>query len=65
MPTTDFTARKAGKHHRRIDMALKSAHFPPVKEITGLDFEVQPSNDRGGDERRRSNVARPRSLSGA
>jgi len=35
----------ARKDHRRIDMALKLAHFPAVKELTGFDFEAQPSLD--------------------
>ena len=33
------------KDHRRIDMALKLAHFPAVKELAGFDFEAQPSID--------------------
>ena len=35
----------ARKDHRRIDMALKLAHFPAVKELAGFDFEAQPSVD--------------------
>jgi DNA replication protein DnaC len=35
----------ARKDHRRIDMALKLAHFPTVKELAGFDFEAQPSID--------------------
>ena len=35
----------ARKDHRRIEMALKLAHFPAVKELTGFDFEAQPSID--------------------
>jgi DNA replication protein DnaC len=35
----------ARKDHRRIDMALKLAHFPTVKELQGFDFEAQPSID--------------------
>src|SRR3954452_784154 len=35
----------AKKDHRRIDMALKLAHFPVVKELAGFDFEAQPSID--------------------
>ena len=31
----------ARKDHRRIDMALKLAHFPAVKELNGFDFEAQ------------------------
>ena len=33
----------ARKDHRRIEMALKLAHFPAVKELAG--FEAQPSID--------------------
>jgi DNA replication protein DnaC len=33
------------KDHRRIDMALKLAHFPAVKELASFDFEAQPSID--------------------
>lgn len=35
----------ARKDHRRIEMALKLAHFPAVKELTSFDFEAQPSID--------------------
>ena len=35
----------ARKDHRRIDMALKLAHFPAVKELAGFDFEAQPAVD--------------------
>jgi DNA replication protein DnaC len=35
----------ARKDHRRIDMALKLAHFPVVKDLAGFDFEAQPSVD--------------------
>ncbi len=35
----------ARKDHRRIDMALKLAHFPAVKELAGFDFDAQPSVD--------------------
>src|SRR5215468_8609925 len=35
----------ARKDHRRIEMALKLAHFPAVKELQGFDFEAQPSID--------------------
>jgi DNA replication protein DnaC len=35
----------ARKDHRRIDMALKLAHFPNVKELSAFDFEAQPSID--------------------
>lgn len=35
----------ARKDHRRVEMALKLAHFPAVKELAGFDFEAQPSID--------------------
>lgn len=35
----------ARKDHRRIEMALKLAHFPAVKELAGFDFEARPSID--------------------
>jgi DNA replication protein DnaC len=37
----------APKDHRRIEMALKLAHFSAVKELAGFDFEAQaqPSID--------------------
>jgi hypothetical protein len=35
----------ACKDSRRIEMALKLAHFPAVKELAGFDFEAQPSID--------------------
>lgn len=35
----------ARKDHRRIEMALKLAHFPAVKELANFDFEAQPSID--------------------
>jgi DNA replication protein DnaC len=35
----------ARKDHRRIEMALKLAHFPAVKELAGFDFDAQPSLD--------------------
>ena len=35
----------ARKDHRLIEMALKLAHFPAVKELAGFDFEAQPSID--------------------
>jgi DNA replication protein DnaC len=35
----------ARKDHHRIEMALKLAHFPAVKELAGFDFEAQPSID--------------------
>jgi DNA replication protein DnaC len=35
----------ARKDHRRIDMALKLAHFPVAKDLASFDFEAQPSVD--------------------
>jgi len=35
----------ARKDHRRIDMALKLAHFPHMRELSSFDFEAQPSID--------------------
>ena len=35
----------ARKDHRRIEMALKLAHFPVARELSGFDFEAQPSVD--------------------
>lgn len=35
----------ARKDHRRIDMALKLAHFPVVRDLASFDFEAQPSID--------------------
>ncbi|MGY4473570.1 hypothetical protein ACVILL_000984 [Bradyrhizobium sp. USDA 3364] len=35
----------ARKDHRRIEMALKLAHFPAVKDLADFDFEAQPSID--------------------
>lgn len=35
----------ARKNHRRIEIALKLAHFPTVKELTSFEFEAQPSID--------------------
>ena len=35
----------ARKDHRRIDMALKLAHFPVMKDLVSFDFEAQPSVD--------------------
>ena len=35
----------ARKDHRRIDMALKLAHFPVIKDLASFDFEAQPSVD--------------------
>jgi DNA replication protein DnaC len=33
------------KDHRRIEMGLKLAHFPAVKDLASFDFEAQPSLD--------------------
>jgi DNA replication protein DnaC len=35
----------ARKDHRRIDMALKLAHFPAIEDLQSFDFEAQPSID--------------------
>jgi DNA replication protein DnaC len=35
----------ARKDHRRIDMALKLAHFPVMKDLASFDYEAQPSVD--------------------
>jgi DNA replication protein DnaC len=35
----------AKKDHRRIEMALKLAHFPVFKDMASFDFEAQPSID--------------------
>jgi DNA replication protein DnaC len=35
----------ARKDHRRIDMALKLAHFPVMKDLVSFDFEAQPTVD--------------------
>ena len=35
----------ARKDHRRIEMALKLAHFPHAKDLSGFDFDAQPSLD--------------------
>jgi DNA replication protein DnaC len=40
-----FEREIARKDHRRIEMALKLAHFPAVKELAGFDFDAQPSID--------------------
>jgi DNA replication protein DnaC len=37
----------ARKDHRRIDMALKLAHFPVMKDLASFDFAAQPSVDAG------------------
>ncbi len=39
-----FSARSPGDH-RRIDMALKLAHFPAMKDLQSFDFEAPPSID--------------------
>ncbi len=36
----------ARKDHRPIEMALKLAHFPAIKDLQSFDFEAQPSIDR-------------------
>jgi DNA replication protein DnaC len=51
----DFTLREAlaflcerevaRKDERRIEMALKIAHFPCVRDLAGFDFAAQPSLD--------------------
>jgi DNA replication protein DnaC len=35
----------ARKDHRRIEMGMKLAHFPAVKDLSSFDFEAQPSID--------------------
>ncbi|WP_395396156.1 IS21-like element helper ATPase IstB (plasmid) [Novosphingobium sp. BL-8A] len=35
----------ARKDERRIEMAMKIAHFPYARELDGFDFEAQPSVD--------------------
>src|ERR671923_1261234 len=35
----------ARKDHRRIEMALKLAHFPVARDLSSFDFEAQPSVD--------------------
>ena len=40
-----FEREIARKDHRRIEMALKLAHFPAVKQLAGFDFDAQPSID--------------------
>lgn len=35
----------ARKDQRRIEMALKLAHFPYLRELSGFDFAAQPSVD--------------------
>jgi DNA replication protein DnaC len=34
------------KDERRIEMAIKIAHFPTVRELDGFDFAAQPSLDK-------------------
>ena len=34
-------ARDLKKDHRRIEMALKLAHFPVFKDMASFDFEAQ------------------------
>ena len=34
------------KDERRIEMALKIAHFPAVRELADFDFKAQPSVDK-------------------
>lgn len=36
----------ARKDERRIEMAIKIAHFPTVRELDGFDFAAQPSIDK-------------------
>src|SRR3546814_18313839 len=36
----------ARKDERRIEMAIKIAHFPTVRELDGFDFAAQPSLDK-------------------
>ena len=36
----------ARKDERRIEMAIKIAHFPTVRELEGFDFAAQPSLDK-------------------
>lgn len=35
----------ARKDERRIEMAMKIAHFPHARELEGFDFNAQPSVD--------------------
>src|SRR5262249_29215591 len=37
----------ARKDERRIEMAVKIAHFPTVRDLEGFDFTAQPSLDPG------------------
>lgn len=36
----------ARKDERRLEMALKIAHFPAVRELADFDFKAQPSVDK-------------------
>ena len=36
----------ARKNERRLEMALKIAHFPAVRELADFDFKAQPSVDK-------------------
>ncbi len=36
----------ARKDERRLEMALKIAHFPAVRELANFDFKAQPSVDK-------------------
>jgi len=36
----------ARKDERRVEMAIKIAHFPTVRELDGFDFAAQPSLDK-------------------
>ena len=40
-----FAREIARKDERRIEMAVKIAHFPCVRELDGFDFAAQPSLD--------------------
>lgn len=35
----------ARRDERRIEMAMKIAHFPHARELDGFDFDAQPSID--------------------
>lgn len=37
-----FEREVTHKGERRIEMALKVAHFPCVRELTDFDFKAQP-----------------------
>ncbi len=36
----------ARKDERRVEMAIKIAHFPTVRDLDGFDFAAQPSLDK-------------------